>query len=209
MIKTIIFDLDNTLIEWKDEYIEALIRTLKQLGFDYDINKIKEIDCAITKYEKYHDIYTKKSFVDFINDICKTNLPINFADILIDEQASCYEVFSGEEFETIKYLSQKYELIVLSNWFTKTQVERLKNAGIYKYFSKVTGGDEHRLKPSLKAFDIIDNKKECVMVGDSIEADIEPALKLGMQAILITKKDIKKDLRYKKINKIEELKEIL
>ena len=47
------------------------------------------------------------------------------------------------------------------------------------------------------------------MIGDSIRNDIEPALELGMKAILITNKNVRKDLRYRKIKKIEELKEIL
>ena len=47
------------------------------------------------------------------------------------------------------------------------------------------------------------------MIGDSINNDILPALKLGMQAILITKKNVKKDLRYRQIRKIEDLKEML
>ena len=87
--------------------------------------------------------------------------------------------------------------------------KRLENAGILKYFSIVSGGDEHELKPSLKAFDIVDNKSECVMIGDSIKNDIMPALKLGMKAILLTKKNEKKDLRYKQIRKLEDLKEML
>ena len=107
------------------------------------------------------------------------------------------------------YLKSKYKLVVLSNWFTYTQKKRLENAGILKYFSKVSGGDERELKPSLKAFDIVDKKQECVMIGDSIRNDIEPALKCGMQAILLTNKNVKKNLRYRQIRKLEDLKEML
>jgi FMN phosphatase YigB (HAD superfamily) len=99
--------------------------------------------------------------------------------------------------------------MILSNWFTNTQKRRLENAGILKYFSKVSGGDERELKPSLKAFDIVDKKEECVMIGDSLKNDIFPAIELGMQAIHITKKDAKKDLRYRQIRKLEDLKEML
>ena len=47
------------------------------------------------------------------------------------------------------------------------------------------------------------------MVGDSLNKDILPAIEVGMQAILITKNNIKEDLRYRQIRKIEDLKEIL
>ena len=209
MIKTIVFDLDNTLLEWKDEYIFALINVLKKLNLSYDNNKIKEIDRAINDYENHYVKCTKQNFLEFINNKCNIDLPNIFVDLLIKEQVKCFEKYSEDELNTIKYLSSKYDLICITNWFTYTQKKRLENAGIGKYFKMITGGEEHELKPSLNAFSIIKNPSECIMIGDSISKDILPAIKYGMQAILITKKNVKKDLRYKRISKIEDLKEML
>ena len=209
MIKKIIFDLDNTLMDWEDEYIFAITNVINKLNLGYSEEKIKELDDALVAYEKYHTIYNNKDFCNFLNKECSVNLPIEFVDMLKEEQTKCYREFTESEIDTLEYLSNKYELIILSNWFTYTQKKRLENAGILKYFSIVSGGDERELKPSLKAFDIVDNKSECIMIGDSIKNDIEPALECGMQAILITKKNLKKDLRYRQIRKIEDLKEML
>ena len=209
MIKKIIFDLDFTLMDWEDEYISALINVINKLSLNYSEEKIREIDYVLTTYEKEHLIYDKKIFCNYLNEKCNVSLPLEFVDMLLEEQTKCYREFTESEIETLEYLNSKYELFVLSNWFTYTQRKRLENAGILKYFKKVSGGDERELKPSLKAFDIVDNKEECVMIGDSIKHDIEPALELGMQAILITKKNVKKDLRYKQIRKLEDLKEML
>ena len=209
MIKKVIFDLDNTLMNWKDEYIFALTNVINKLNLNYNNDKIKEIDKALTIYENYNTLYTKESFLKFLNDRCNINLPIEFVDMLIEEQCNCFEILSKEKIDTLEYLSNKYKLIVISNWFTYTQRKRLENAGIAKYFEIITGGDEHELKPSLNAFCVIENPSECIMVGDSIKNDIEPALKLGMQAVLITDKNVRKDLRYKRIKKLEELKEML
>lgn len=209
MIKKILFDLDFTLMDWEDEYIFAITNAINKLNLDYSEEKIKELDYVLTTYEKEHSIYDKEKFCNFLNERCKVNLPLEFVDILLEEQTKCYRKFTESEIETLEYLSNKYELYVLTNWYTYTQRKRLENAGILKYFKKVSGGDERELKPSLKAFDIVDNKEECVMIGDSIKHDIEPALELGMQAILITKKNVKKDLRYKQIRKLEDLKEML
>ena len=209
MIKKIIFDLDFTLMDWEDEYIFAITNTINKLNLNYSEEKIKELDYVLTTYEKENSIYDKEKFCNFLNERCKVNLPLEFVDILLEEQTKCYRKFTESEIETLEYLSNKYELYVLTNWYTYTQRKRLENAGILKYFKKVSGGDERELKPSLKAFDIVDNKEECVMIGDSIKHDIEPALKLGMQAILITKNNVKKDLRYKQIRKLEDLKEML
>ena len=209
MIKTVIFDLDFTLMDWEDEYIFAITNVINKLNLGYSKEKIKEIDDVLATYEKEYTMYENDKFCEFLNRKCNVNLPLEFVDMLIEEQTKCYREFTESEIDTLEYLSSKYELIVLSNWFTYTQKKRLENAGILKYFSKVSGGDERELKPSLKAFDIVEKKSECVMIGDSINNDILPALELGMQAILITKKNVKKDLRYRQIRKIEDLKEML
>ena len=47
------------------------------------------------------------------------------------------------------------------------------------------------------------------MIGDDINNDILPALSVGMQAILLSKKNHKKDLRYRQVKKLEDLKEML
>lgn len=209
MIKKIIFDLDNTLMDWIDEYIFAITNVINKLGLEFSEDKIKEIDEVLTKYEDEYSIYEKVNFCDYLNKKCNTNLPYEFVDMLMEEQTKCYREFTLSEIDTLEYLSSKYELLILSNWFESTQIKRLENAGILKYFTKVSGGDKRELKPSLKAFDIVDNKEECVMVGDSINKDILPAIEVGMKAILITKKNVRKDLRYKQIRKLEELKEML
>lgn len=209
MIKKVIFDLDFTLMDWEDEYIFALTNVINKLNMGYSKEKIKELDDVLTTYEDVYRVYEKEKFCDYLNEKCNTNLPYKFVDMLIEEQTKCYREFTESEIDTLEYLSSKYELIVLSNWFTYTQVKRLENAGILKYFSKVSGGDERELKPSLKAFDIVENKKECVMIGDSLKNDILPAIEVGMKAIHTTKNNTKKDLRYRQIRKIEDLKEML
>lgn len=209
MIKKVIFDLDNTLIKWEDKYIFALVNTIKKLNLDYDADMINKIDNTLVNYSKEHSIYTKEMFCDYINKKCNINLPYEFYDILKEEQTMCYREFTESEIDTLEYLSSKYELVILSNWLTYTQKKRLENAGILKYFSMVSGGDERELKPSLNAFDIFDNKEECVMVGDDINNDILPAISVGMKAILLNKKNHKKDLSYKQAKKLEDLKEML
>ena len=207
MIKYLVFDLDNTLIDWKDEYIYTFYNALKKLNLNYDDETVIKMYNMVDVYEDTYPMYDKGHLVKFLNEVCNINLPEEFEDILVDECRNCF-VYSEDLVDTIEYLSTKYELICLTNWFTKSQIGRLKGAGIYKYFKNVTGGDEHIFKPSSEAFNILDNKSECIMIGDSLNKDIYPAIKLGMKAILITQKDIKED-GFKIIRNITELKEML
>lgn len=63
MIKRIIFDVDNTLLEWKEEYIFALKNTLDKLNVAYNKEQLESIDNAIVDYEKSHCIYELKDIL--------------------------------------------------------------------------------------------------------------------------------------------------
>ena len=63
MINTLIFDLDNTLIEWKDEYIFGLKNALNKLNIKYSDSKIKQIDEALTDYENHNILCDKQKFL--------------------------------------------------------------------------------------------------------------------------------------------------
>ena len=66
MIKKVIFDLDNTLIMWKKDYINALIDTMK--CFDVK-NDPAIIDDIIESLEKKYEIISKEILLNDINRI--------------------------------------------------------------------------------------------------------------------------------------------
>ena len=68
-MKTIVFDLDNTLIEWKDEYVSVLSNIVKSYNLGYDDDKIKELDYTLTQYDKRNTKYTKEGFLKFCDEI--------------------------------------------------------------------------------------------------------------------------------------------
>ena len=115
------------------------------------------------------------------------------------------------EKDVVKYLCKKYELVVLTNWFTEQQKERLKNYKIEPYFKNVIGTDFILNKPNKESFIYACSPydpSKCIMIGDSLLKDINGALNAGMDAILF---DFKNEYKgnIKKVTKIEELKDIL
>ena len=207
-MKAIIFDLDNTLIDWKDEFIFALENVLKDLNLNFSKEKIEEINNAIDESENHYEKLTKKDFLEFVNRMCKVALPMEFVDKLIEAQKECS--YQDEDVsDTLEYLSKKYKIYLITNWFTATQEGRLAKAGILKYFTKVYGADINYYKPSPKAFGVIlkmYDAQDCVYVGDSLEKDILPAIDVGMNVIWKTEKE---DSKYQTIKLIKELKNIL
>ena len=67
------------------------------------------------------------------------------------------------------------------------------------------------VEEELKKQGIYPNKiEECIMIGDSLKYDIEGALKIGLKAILYDYNNkLPDNEEYIKINKLEELKNIL
>lgn len=212
MIKRIVFDLDNTLIMWNDEYYNTFDETFNYFNISYDENIKNKLIKAVNDYENLYNTFDYKNMNDLMKQYSNIELPHDFV-----EKWTKYLEYAvpndkdNELIETLEYLSNKYELVVLTNWFTKQQTNRLKNYGILKYFDEVIGTDNIRNKPNkdayIKACGLY-NLNECVMVGDSLENDVKGALNVGMQAILFDYKNNYKG-ELKNIKKISELKDIL
>lgn len=92
---------------------------------------------------------------------------------------------------TIRKLSEEYELVLLTNYFAQSQLNRLNNMGIGKYFKECYG--EQLIKPYRNAYlDACGDKKtsECVMIGDDIYLDIIRAKQEGLNTIFVNSKGI-------------------
>ena len=134
------------------------------------------------------------------------NIPNTFVDVWMKYLSDCYDEDDKEALDTLKYLSNKYELVILSNWFSYSQIKRLEALDMTKYFKDMIFTDTVKNKPNKEAFikAIGTNKpNECIMIGDNLEIDIMGAINAGLNAILY---DPNNKIDYK--NKIKDLKEL-
>lgn len=206
MIKRIIFDLDNTLIMWKDEYLNALKETMELYNIKEDY---KYINLLIDEYDNKFEYYDKELLLNYINNRIKYKIDINILNTFLDKFGYMSQS-DNKVINVLEYLSKKYELVVLTNWFQKPQENRLKNAEILKYFKEVIGG-EISMKPYKKAFINACGKylpKECLMIGDDYDKDIVGADNAGLNVIYFNYKN-QENSKYKEIKDLEELKEML
>ena len=212
-MRKIIFDLDNTLMMFDLEYIKSYQTTLRENNFESEYIDGYNLFKSIGRYEDLKKIYNKEELLKFVNKDLNKNYTLKLIDdILLAIGKNWTNKVSLELIETLEYLKDKYELYVLTNWFTESQKERLKNVGILKYFKCVVGSDMVKPKPSIEAFNYIINNqdpKDFIMIGDNIEIDIKGAINLSMNAILFDYDNKYSDTSYVRITKIEELKDIL
>jgi HAD superfamily hydrolase (TIGR01549 family) len=211
MLKRLIFDLDNTLFPFEEEYWNTVKETFEEEKLAYTKETLPKFKEAIRTYEDYYPMYKKETMRKHLEDNLNRNLTDTFIDTWIRKLQKCApKTIEPEVIETLKYLYQKYEMIVLTNWFTDQQQERIKNASLAKYFQKVIGTDTVLNKPSKEAFILScgpHRPNECMMIGDSLKTDIIGAKEAGLNVIYLNKNDEKTN--YPSIKEITELKEIL
>lgn len=205
MIKRIIFDIDDTLILFPKNYIDGYNEVIKK----YNLNiTYKDLYDTIDKYESISKKFDKKTLVDFINQELNTSLDIDFVDYFIKIYNNLDIVLNDGVIDTLEFLYKKYELYALSNWFTSSQVARLKKCNILKYFTKVYGGDFY-VKPDKNAYLNCCsglNLSSCLMIGDSLRKDIIIPYKMGINVYYLNKNI---NNNYPSISKITDLKEVL
>ena len=208
MIKRIIFDLDNTLIPWTRKYYLNLTKIAKKHGIKLKIKELAKIADSVDKYEKEYSNFERENVKEMVTKLSGIEISDQLLDVLIDWVSNCIPKRKNKKLmETLQYLSNKYELVVLTNFFTEAQEKRLINFGIRGYFKEVYGADVHS-KPNKEAYIMAANKtklNECLVVGDNIVNDYEKPLEIGMEAIWLTKEKNTK----RSIKNINDLRRIL
>jgi len=104
--------------------------------------------------------------------------------------------------EILDYLSNKnYKLHLITNGFEKTQHSKLEYSGLSKYFIEViTSEGSNSLKPHKEIFDYALDKtkattEESIMIGDSIEVDIQGAMNAGIDQIYVNHLNVEPEIK--------------
>lgn len=189
MIKRLIFDVDGTLITGVN-FISSIEETLKKLGI-YSEENVQLFLKGIKTYEQIYDNYNIVDYTHHIGNAISQKLPDSFVPTFFEELKLCVPPKNERLIDTIHRLSQQYELVLLTNYFAESQLNRLNTMEIGKYFIECYG--EHIIKPNKQAYlkACGDRKRsECVMIGDDIYLDIERAKQEGLNTIFVNSKGL-------------------
>jgi len=189
MIKSVIFDLDNTLIDFmtmKKISCDAAISAM--IGAGLNVKKEKAIKELFSLYDKY-GLEEKTIFQKFLK---KTAKRIDY-EILASGIVAYRRVRTGflEPYphvsEVLFELKKRgIKLAIVSDAPRLKAWIRLVSMKINSLFDVViTFDDTKEFKPSIAPFKVAFKKlkvkpQECLMVGDRPERDIKGAKKLGM-----------------------------
>jgi FMN phosphatase YigB (HAD superfamily) len=193
--KKYIFDIDYTILipDWskEDDYFKLYIPLEEQEEF------FKCKQDILNKYERDFPKYNTKTLSDYFGKygFTVTEDVIN-GWMLYNGETIVDEVVDGT-LALFEYLKENdKEIVILTNWFSGTQIPRLKRAGLLQYIDKIVAG-ENAMKPGLKSFELAigeTEKEDCIMIGDSIRSDKAGADNVGIDCYIVDKNHTIQDL---------------
>ncbi len=196
-IKTIVFDLYNTLIEIKESnHFFLRLFKISQNGFGMDVST-----------------YLQLVMKNDLNEL-KAILPAEFCTLYNEKSADLEQELNSiiiykEVFNVLEDLKKDFRIFLISNLASPYKEPAFYN-NLDKYFEKmIFSSDYGFLKPDKKIFKEIEiltgNKpNEILMVGDSFKSDIVGAKNMEWNYLKINRyTPISKDYEIKDLNEIK------
>jgi len=224
-ITDVFFDLDHTL--WDFDKNSAL--TFKKI---FQINNIDiPVDLFLEEYMpinlKYWKLYREEKVTKDALRFGRLNEAFVAVNVSVEmelihklsndyiEHLSNFNHLFDHTFEILDYLKTNYKLHIITNGFDEVQHKKMQKSNILHYFDTVTNSEMAGVKkPNPKIFNHAlekanTNAERSIMIGDSLEADVLGAKRIGMEAIFfdVNNKVLEEDI--KQVNNLVSLKHYL
>jgi len=230
----LIFDVDDTLLDFYSAFKKSQEDMAKKLGIEYS-DEYKQLDekCGWrawkesgledTKskdvqenYHVYYYQYIKKHYFYLAQELGIAMDADELANCYIESISSSKELMEQETLNVYKALAKDYRLILATNGIESIQKQRISDFLPFTYKTYISEEVGH-IKPSKCFFDSMIQDlgcevKDCLMIGDSLTNDIIGAKEVGMDVCYynIKKREKKKDFDVNyEIFSISELVDIL
>lgn len=196
MIRNILMDLDDTILDFHQAERCALEKTLVYLGIDpapETMARYSQINLAqwkLLEQGKLTRDQVKVRRYTLLFDQLGVQRCARSAAQYYEKQLAVGHFFIPGALETLKTLSARYRVYVVSNGTTAVQRPRMESAGIGRYLSGVFLSEQIGCaKPSPAFFEacfsgIEDfSRAQTVIVGDSLSADIRGGKDAGITTV--------------------------
>ncbi len=191
--RTLLFDVDDTLLDFGKTENAALINLFKdqQMILTPEIKaQYKELNSRLWK--AYEDGEMER------DEVVNTRFAILFEQygLKVDGVTleNKYRKYLSEghyiiegALELVKRLSQQFDLYIVTNGESQTQYKRLKDSGLYPYFKNIFVSEDTKYqKPMKEFFDFVFakidniNLESTIIIGDSLSADITGGFRAGI-----------------------------
>lgn len=221
---TVLFDADNTLLDFDMAEKNALKQVLNEIG----INVTEEIAALysrinlsywrafergeVTKAElrtrRFGDLFGKLG-VDYQGDLAFV------ADTYLEYLAKGAFLLDGALYLCERLKEEGYFLYIITNGVSATQKSRLSKSGLDKVMDGVfISEDIGTQKPFLEFFEYVfenieeKDREKIIVVGDSYGSDIKGACNAGLDCVWFNRKREKNELSLPVTGEINDLSEL-
>ena len=220
-IKHVFFDLDHTLWDFDKNSGLTFEKIFKINNLDVELSTFLEVyePINLDYWKLYREEKVTKEALRYgrLKDAFNA-ININVEDDMINHLSVAYidylttfnNLFDGT-LDILNYLRDKYELHIITNGFEEAQERKMDNANIKSYFKTITNSEMVGVKkPNPKIFNFaLDSAKasptESVMIGDSLEADIEGAHSIGMETIYFDYRNLNNSNGYNRVTTLKSI----
>ncbi|MDF2942483.1 MAG: noncanonical pyrimidine nucleotidase, YjjG family [Herbinix sp.] len=219
--KTILLDADNTLFDFTACEKEALKQTF--VKYDYPLNE--EI---ASSYERINVNLWRQYELGQMdrNTVIYSRFGLLFKEIGIEDDGIKFEddyqellgmqhFFLENALEVVEYLYKKYNLYIVTNGVTTTQLRRLKDSGLDQYMKQIFVSEETGYqKPMKEYFDYCFHRiadfdpTSAMIIGDSLSSDIKGGNNAGISTCWLNPSKLEKPSDIKVDYEIQSLKEL-
>ncbi|XP_051945483.1 N-acylneuraminate-9-phosphatase [Xyrauchen texanus] len=208
---SIIFDLDNTLIDTAGAGRVAIQKVCELLKSTPVQESHITIICELFLQKLVHETFDSaegrtidevriRHWSEALHETLGTDLDPTLA-------SSCYYTWKNTRLQALSLspdvrslleeLQKNYKLLLLTNGDSQTQWEKIEAVRCEGLFSAVVvGGDHPEQKPGLSIFTHCFESQgiqpqDCIMVGDSLSTDIQGGINAGVKATVWINSDCK------------------
>ncbi|MEH2330123.1 HAD family hydrolase [Nostoc sp.] len=204
--KAIIFDLDNTLLNFELCERQAILRALKDCAVSLDLNGVSKtiflqvFETYNSKYWRQRDIFSPNELIEMSYRSTLAQLDIQ-TDQISNLSQSFWHIFNHfavmepDVNEVLTILARNYRLAVITNGFVSAQLPRMQAAGIEHFFEAVVVSEAIGFaKPSPEIFHHALSRlnlipEQVIYVGDSLKHDYAGATQVKMDFCYYNRKN--------------------
>lgn len=190
----VLFDADNTLLNFDAAESKALAETLVNYGIEPDAETVqtyREINSELWKQLEKGQIRREKlmneRFTRFLKVIDAAGNGAEMNRFYLDQLSTHPDLMSATVLDVMKELSEVATLAVVTNGFDRVQSRRVQESGLLNYLEDVFVSEKmDSEKPNRKIFDLalrslgVENREHVLMVGDSLSSDIQGGINAGL-----------------------------
>ena len=190
----ILFDADNTLLDFDAAESKALADTLRAYGIEPDAETVQtyrtineELWHQLEKGQIRREKLMAERFTRFLKAVNAAGSGVEMNRFYLEQLSTHPDLAAPNVLDVLRELSEVATLAVVTNGFEKVQTRRAAESGILDYVEDVFVSEKmDSEKPNRKIFDAalralgVENREHVLMVGDSLSSDIQGGVNAGL-----------------------------